>query len=146
MKNPSGKSLFFLAESILLRHKGDWNKTNKIKTRNETSWIVCGKDKIYFDSEDIFLISRFTWHIRKNKKHKYAYATAYLYKKKGCIAMHRIISGFRSGLVDHKNGNGLDNRKLNLRICNYIQNAYNRQKPKGKFKGVKKNKTDLYAV
>lgn len=41
--------------------------------------------------------------------------------------------------IDHKNDNGLDNRKLNLRVCTSGQNAQNRPSQKGassKFKGV----------
>ena len=42
-------------------------------------------------------------------------------------------------MVDHKNGNGLDNRRKNLRICTMSENMMNRGKTKvhsGKFKGV----------
>lgn len=40
--------------------------------------------------------------------------------------MHRVIMKTSTGLeVDHKNGDGLDNRKDNLRICNNSQNQMN---------------------
>ena len=38
--------------------------------------------------------------------------------------MHRMITGAPDGLeVDHINGEGLDNRRVNLRICTRAQNA-----------------------
>ena len=54
--------------------------------------------------------------------------------------MHRLILNAPKGLVvDHINGNGLDNRKANLRLCTPAQNACNvRPRPgeTSKYKGV----------
>ena len=54
--------------------------------------------------------------------------------------MHRFIIGAPKGvLVDHKNGDGLDNRRENLRFCSASQNQMNRGKTvrnKTGFKGV----------
>src|SRR5439155_26585423 len=50
-----------------------------------------------------------------------------------------IMKDFRS-MFDHKNRNGLDNRKENLRLCTRSQNTVNREKSDGvfssKYKGV----------
>ena len=55
------------------------------------------------------------------------------------IWMHRAILGVGpEAIVDHANGNGLDNRRQNLREAEYSQNAHNWQRPRGKhgFRGV----------
>lgn len=54
--------------------------------------------------------------------------------------MHRLILGARRGeFVDHKNGNGLDNRRTNIRLATQGQNNANRRnllKPLSGFRGV----------
>jgi hypothetical protein len=48
--------------------------------------------------------------------------------KRILILMHRQILGLTPGripLVDHRNGNSLDNCRSNIRTCNYSQNLSN---------------------
>src|SRR3972149_4894727 len=56
------------------------------------------------------------------------------------ISMHRLIMKAKEEKeVDHKNGNTLDNRRRNLRLCTRRQNSFNRPKQsnnKSGFKGV----------
>lgn len=54
------------------------------------------------------------------------------------ILMHRAILGANGNVyVDHINGNGLDNRRSNLRIATPQQSAYNTTKPnKNGYRGV----------
>lgn len=52
--------------------------------------------------------------------------------------LHRLVMGAPKGLqVDHINGDRLDNRKNNLRICDNGQNARNRDKQKNNTTGYK---------
>lgn len=45
----------------------------------------------------------------------------------GAIRMHRVIMGTPDGMeTDHINGNRLDNRRTNLRVCTHAENLKNR--------------------
>lgn len=95
--------------------------------------------------EDFECVAAFKWQswFRKSKPSE-VYATRTFKKngKHGRIWMHRFIVGAESGeFVDHRNGNGLDNRRGNLRRCTNQENQRNvvrspRQK-RGGFKGVR---------
>lgn len=52
------------------------------------------------------------------------------------VYLHRLIMNPKANeVVDHINGDKLDNRRENLRICSPAQNVAN-QRPKDKYKGV----------
>lgn len=57
------------------------------------------------------------------------------------LFMHRVILGAVDGKeVDHVNGDGLDNRRINLRLATRSQNLSNRRhfaNAKSKYKGVR---------
>ena len=77
------------------------------------------------------------WYLVKNRNSNYA-ATC---MNNTSVYMHHFLFG--SGMFDHKNGNGLDNTRNNIRQCNHSLNAANIKKRKGTtscFKGVCWNK------
>lgn len=84
---------------------------------------------------------KFNWCVmRRNQlRHVMAHGKATKGGRK-TLYLHRIISGAKSGeIVDHVNGDGLDNRKSNLRICTRRQNTLNQRKhveASSQFKGV----------
>jgi hypothetical protein len=73
------------------------------------------------DDEDYDVVMTYSSKWYFNKKRGYAFCTLKKVsgKSTGTIDMHRVVLGFpKSGMhSDHMNGEKLDNRKSNLRIC-----------------------------
>jgi hypothetical protein len=89
-----------------------------------------------------YRLNKFGWIHNGNKERPYAVRFVYTSKnKRKIISMHREIMGFPEGrLVDHENGDSLDNRIDNLRVATDEQNAHNkgktRKKTSSKYIGV----------
>jgi hypothetical protein len=79
------------------------------------------------DAEDYELVSKQKWHLKSSDGRNYAVSSIYLGPKKyKRIRMHRIIMNATTGTyVDHINGDGLDNRRENLRFSTLSQNSCN---------------------
>lgn len=94
------------------------------------------------DAEDYERLAQHKWHCRKAKNNFYAFRR----KQNKMVSMHREIINAPEGLlVDHIDGNGLNNRKGNVRLCTYAQNACNRRpnrNTRSKYKGVSFHKRD----
>lgn len=107
--------------------------------------ILSNGDKSLIDAADYVLIKNFNWHIAKCGKSRYASSTIGSWRKGNriCVYMHRIIAGADScHEVDHRNHDGLDNRRSNLRLCVRKQNNGNSRHKLGKsgYRGVQPNK------
>lgn len=95
------------------------------------------KNKYALVDDDIFpKLNKFKWHFTNG----YATTDRYLGKIKGkyksaIIKMHRLVLNAPFDLlVDHINGNKLDNRRENIRVCTKAQNEVNKPKRKGNYK------------
>ncbi len=89
------------------------------------------------DDEDFDLVSRLKWHANKGGETFYAEAHC-LCGSRSPVRMHKLIMGAHHGKeIDHKNGNGLDNRKSNLRFATDADNAHNSRLRKDNASGFK---------
>lgn len=78
------------------------------------------------DEEDVELVRVHLWTVMAQKNVKYARSR---FADGRSLLMHRYLMGLEPGdprLVDHRDGNGLNNTRGNLRICDRSENAFNR--------------------
>ena len=91
------------------------------------------------DDADYDILNKSAWHAYKSKNTYYAVRRLRGNGKDTTQRMHRFLLDPKPDeQVDHKNGNGLDNQRHNLRTCSCQQNTRNRRKYRGnsKYKGV----------
>ena len=92
------------------------------------SIAIAGGEEIFLDQDDAWLGGIAAWGLHHQKK--YVCAT---------ILIHRLIMRApKNKWVDHENGNALDNRRKNLRLCDPIKNSRNKSRVNAAsgFKGV----------
>ncbi len=97
------------------------------------------------DDEDYAELSKHKWHAAKIGKRWYASRNVGKRPYRRQVYMHRQILNPPPGFeCDHINGNGLDNRRCNLRVCTHSQNLQNQRIGGGasEFKGVHWYKRD----
>jgi len=118
--------------------------------------VITGDDKMKYisltqgkfakvDDEDFLWLNKYKWHASKYGQIYYAVRHPRGQNWK-TLLMHRAIIEKHWGLFlvtklcDHADGNGLNNVKTNLRLCDRSQNSANQQRQFGlktsRFKGV----------
>jgi hypothetical protein len=99
------------------------------------------------DAEDYERLARYKWQAAPSKRQIYAGRVRRVAEGPGPqrVLLHYEVLGLKNPLkdgrvIDHIAGNGLDNRKGNLRICTLSENGANRgpnkQNMTSKYKGV----------
>ena len=108
-----------------------------------------GEIQFKIDTEDYDKIKDYKWCVAYMKNNKFYVKTNGKRPNRNHIHLHRIITDAKNGfVVDHINGDTLDNRKKNLRVCLHHENMANRNKSSiiyrnpytSKYKGVSYNK------
>jgi hypothetical protein len=104
---------------------------------------------VKLDAEDLPKVAGYRWHAAETHKCNVSKFYAMRASCGKTTYLHRIIAGAKAGdIVDHINGDSLDNRKANLRIVDASANAANRTsvnstgyrgvsaRPSGKYRAV----------
>lgn len=117
-----------------------------------------GRKEVLVDDEDYELVSQYKWNLDKIPNSNKFYAIHSFNKGKdengtyrfSSFKMHRLIMRFPKTKIDHKDNDGLNNLRSNLRLATNNQNGYNQTinaNSKSGFKGVSyKNTEGRYAV
>ena len=93
---------------------------------------------VLVDDEDFEYLNQWNWYAHKQGNTYYAKRTTGKDYKVIIVHMHRVISNVPTNkIVDHVDGNGLNNQKDNLRVCNKAQNGMNRPKQNNNTSGYK---------
>lgn len=104
----------------------------------KTITLTRGREALVSD-EDYVYLNKFSWYASFDGRNYYAMRKIDVKH----IQMHRVVMGrvkpgFQ-GQVDHHDGNGLNNRRLNLRAATQSQNSMNsksKTNSSSKYKGV----------
>jgi hypothetical protein len=132
---------FIIRATGRLKRPATLSKTEltRMASIDNTRFIPLTQGKLAIvDFEDYEAISKYKWCIMSTG---YAAKGALLPNgKRGLVLMHRVIMNTPNGMdTDHVNGDKLDNRRCNLRICSRSQNMQNQKairRKTSKYKGV----------
>ena len=107
--------------------------------------IKVGKRALAIVDDEFEMLAQYKWNLIATGRNKYAKMMFSRNKKVYCISMHSFVvdiltfGASQKRIIDHINGNGLDNRVENLRLCTCSQNFQNsrkRQNCSSIYKGV----------
>lgn len=100
---------------------------------------------VLVDNEDYVELNKHRWCAERQHKRFYAKRTSCAPDRYSTVRMHRsILNAPTNKEVDHRDGNGLNNQKSNLRLCTRAQNMMNQKiyaNNKSGYKGVYWHKT-----
>lgn len=108
-------------------------------------------EQVRVDEEDYEKLNQHTWYLFKSEKWEYAIRTEYKDGVQKTIFMHREIMGVDDPkiYVDHRDSDGLNNLKSNLRVSDNRFNQYNvgkKSTSKQKYKNIRHLGDDRYQI
>ena len=114
----------------------------QIRIDGDTAYVPLTQGyEALIDADDVGLVSGHNWAALLNPKKRNVYARHTKNLGDGkykTVQMHRLLLGFPNGMqVDHIDGNGLNNRRCNLRTATQSQNMHNRFLSKSNKSGVR---------
>lgn len=101
------------------------------------------------DAADVRLVAGRSWRAQRASRCVYAVAADFSTGRRTNVAMHRLLMGQPEGLqIDHRDGDGLNNLRANLRLATRAQNQHNKRTPVSNtsgFKGVRRSRSKWMA-
>lgn len=100
------------------------------------------------DDADWPLVAPYNWHVLRGRNTNYAVANVVRDGQRSSLLMHRLIIGAGpSQQVDHRDLDGLNNQRGNIRLCTRSQNCSNadRRRRSTAYKGVSLRENRIYA-
>lgn len=115
------------------------NEVRKIRIQGDVAYVPLTKGlEAIIDACDVGLVGGSNWYAHAQVHTAYARREDCSGRKRRTMYMHRVILGVKDGIeVDHIDGNGLNNRRGNLREASRSQNNQNRATYKNSTSGVK---------
>lgn len=144
-KKTCSKPCLFAWRSKYMRNKKG-KKAEIARIENQIAYVRLSETyEAIIDTDTIPLIQNRPWSAHNNHANRGVIGNIYAYshgrENRKSILMHRLIMRPKKNeLVDHINGNSLDNRRINLRICTASENMQNMHKYS------RKNKTGYVGV
>lgn len=118
------------------------NRRRKIEIVGDEAHVHLTQGKIaVIDAAGISLIDMHNWYAVRD--HHTFYAVCHVKDEDGVsrrLLMHQVLGPKGAQIVDHADGDGLNNRRSNLRAASFAQNQWNKRKAKNNtsgFKGVR---------
>lgn len=96
--------------------------------------VLPSGETVLFDEADRTLVEQYRWFANRNTSgnvYAYGYRRGHAQRDRAWMFMHRLLLDPPADMdVDHRNGDGLDNRRANLRVGTRAQNNANRRRVK----------------
>lgn len=114
-------------------------KIRQITVAGNVAYVPLTKGfQAIIDAADAPLIAAFTWSTKLGRHTVYSRRNDQSGGKQVNVLLHRFLLGAPEGAqVDHINGDGLDNRRANLRLASHAENLRNRRLNANSASGLK---------
>lgn len=124
---------FYMSKIMQVYKSNGFTMRNKFRIKGNKCYIELSQNKeAIIDVEDIDIVGKHRWCASKDRNTFYALCTARVSINQKTINMHRLLLNTPKGLqTDHRDHNGLNNTRNNIRIVTSAENGLNRRSDKG---------------
>lgn len=110
-----------------------------IRIEGDVAYVPLTKGyEAVIDAADVSLVDGFSWYANVQPRAVYAARTDRSSHKPRTVTLHRLLADDPVGMeVDHRDADGLNNRRDNLRVATTAQNQHNARISKRNTSGLK---------